>query len=314
MAFHVSDFIQKGTHAGRPASSLLTIGQLYYETDTLTLFRDNGTTWDAVATNGGAGFATPAIVLGSSAAAGAASTVIRSDGTIAAFDTTVPVTQAYGDAAATGSAAFAARRDHKHGMPPEQLWMQPGSGKLVAAYGDGNPKIMANIGGTSISPTTLTQTTARAVLFRYAFTLAPAHLYIYGRATLAASCVLAIYPDPAGSSKLWDSGNIDLTLNTVTDITSAGTPALNSITLAANTDYWMCVTTTTTSGTNSIEVMSTNPIKNGTAPIAITGVGFPMQQIFTVTAGAFPGTLPALSVPTSTSSGGVLVYFSGVIS
>jgi hypothetical protein len=62
-------------------------------------------------------FATPSIALGSSAAGGAASTVIRSDSTIAAFDTTAPVTQAFSDAAATGSAAFAARRDHKHGMP-----------------------------------------------------------------------------------------------------------------------------------------------------------------------------------------------------
>jgi hypothetical protein len=33
------------------------------------------------------------------------------------FDATVPVTQAFGDAAATGAAAVAARRDHKHGMP-----------------------------------------------------------------------------------------------------------------------------------------------------------------------------------------------------
>jgi hypothetical protein len=62
-------------------------------------------------------FATPSIALSTAAAAGAATTVIRSDSTIAAFDATVPVTQAFSDAAATGSAAFAARRDHKHGMP-----------------------------------------------------------------------------------------------------------------------------------------------------------------------------------------------------
>lgn len=62
-------------------------------------------------------FATPAIALGTAAAAGAAGTVIRSDSTIAAFDATAPVTQAFSDAAATGSAAVAARRDHKHGMP-----------------------------------------------------------------------------------------------------------------------------------------------------------------------------------------------------
>lgn len=60
-------------------------------------------------------FATPAVVLGSSAAAGAATTLIRSDATIAAFDATSPTTSAVGDAAAVGSAAFAARRDHVHG-------------------------------------------------------------------------------------------------------------------------------------------------------------------------------------------------------
>ena len=72
-----------------------------------------GSTFDAV----GATFATPAIVLGTAAAGGAASTVIRSDSTIVAFDATVPTTAAFSDAAATGSAAIAARRDHRHGMP-----------------------------------------------------------------------------------------------------------------------------------------------------------------------------------------------------
>jgi hypothetical protein len=62
-------------------------------------------------------FATPAIALGTAAGAGAAGTVIRSDATIAAFDATVPVTQAYSDAAAAGTAVVAARRDHRHGMP-----------------------------------------------------------------------------------------------------------------------------------------------------------------------------------------------------
>lgn len=65
----------------------------------------------------GGSFATPAIVLGTTAAAGSASTGIRSDSTVVAFDTTAPSTQAYSDAAAVGVAAVAARRDHKHGMP-----------------------------------------------------------------------------------------------------------------------------------------------------------------------------------------------------
>jgi hypothetical protein len=86
-------------------------------------------------------FATPSIVLGSSAAAGAASTVIRSDSTIAAFDATVPVTQAFGDAAATGSAAFAARRDHRHGMPAAA-----GVGEiLIVDTGASTPLIFADL-------------------------------------------------------------------------------------------------------------------------------------------------------------------------
>jgi hypothetical protein len=67
---------------------------------------------------GSASFATPAIVLGSSAAAGAATTVIRSDATIAAFDATVPVTQAFGDAAATGSGVRRGAGTTSTGCPP----------------------------------------------------------------------------------------------------------------------------------------------------------------------------------------------------
>jgi hypothetical protein len=63
------------------------------------------------------GGGTPALTLGTSNAAGSATTVVRTDATIAAFDATAPTTQAFGDSAATGAAAVAARRDHKHGMP-----------------------------------------------------------------------------------------------------------------------------------------------------------------------------------------------------
>lgn len=60
-------------------------------------------------------FATNAFALGTAATAGSASTVVRSDATIAVFDTNTATTSAVGDAAATGSIAFAARRDHVHG-------------------------------------------------------------------------------------------------------------------------------------------------------------------------------------------------------
>lgn len=62
-------------------------------------------------------FATPALTLGTVNTAGSAGDAISSDATILAFDTTSPSTQAFGDAAAAGAAAVAARRDHKHAMP-----------------------------------------------------------------------------------------------------------------------------------------------------------------------------------------------------
>jgi hypothetical protein len=66
-------------------------------------------------------YASPGLTLGTSNAAGSATTLIRSDATIAVFDATAPVTQAYSDSAATGSVAVTARRDHKHGMPAHGL-------------------------------------------------------------------------------------------------------------------------------------------------------------------------------------------------
>jgi hypothetical protein len=68
---------------------------------------------------GGSG-GTPALVLSTSNSAGAASTFIRTNDQLALFDATAPSTQAFGDSAAAGSAAVAARRDHKHAMPSER--------------------------------------------------------------------------------------------------------------------------------------------------------------------------------------------------
>jgi hypothetical protein len=69
---------------------------------------------------GGSG-GTPALVLSTSNSAGAASTFIRTNDQLALFDATAPSTQAFGDSAAAGSAAVAARRDHKHAMPSERV-------------------------------------------------------------------------------------------------------------------------------------------------------------------------------------------------
>ena len=62
---------------------------------------------------------TPSLTLGTTNAAGSASTYVKTDATVAAFDATAPSTQAFGDSAAAGSAGKAARRDHKHAMPSD---------------------------------------------------------------------------------------------------------------------------------------------------------------------------------------------------
>lgn len=86
---------------------------------------------------------TPALTLGTTNTAGVATTYIRTDDTILAFDATVPSTQASGDAAAAGSAAVAARRDHKHAMPTEATVSASGfesaaDKRLLAYFSAGN--------------------------------------------------------------------------------------------------------------------------------------------------------------------------------
>ncbi len=61
----------------------------------------------------GASMVVPAFVLGTTAAAGSATSLVRSDATIAAFDTTAPANSDAG-AAVVGVIAKSARRDHKH--------------------------------------------------------------------------------------------------------------------------------------------------------------------------------------------------------
>ncbi len=126
------------TTSGAPVSGTFATGDFIVARDGHVFVCTSGGTpgtWADVAAGAGASFATPAIVLGSSAAAGSASTVIRSNATIAAFDATSPTTQAFGDSAVVGTAAFAARRDHKHAMPatPVTSIAKSGSSAITGA-------------------------------------------------------------------------------------------------------------------------------------------------------------------------------------
>jgi len=77
--------------------------------------------------------AAPAFTLGTAAAEGSSNSLVRVDATLPIFDTTVPA--ALASAAATGSAAFAARRDHVHKFPPTLQTL--GSLATVTASDDG---------------------------------------------------------------------------------------------------------------------------------------------------------------------------------
>lgn len=83
---------------------------------------------------GGGSFGTPALTLSTSNAGGSASTGIRTDATIALFDTTDP-TDVDETAADDGSTAKAARRDHRHKLKAKGgidiITTSPGTGVTV---------------------------------------------------------------------------------------------------------------------------------------------------------------------------------------
>lgn len=99
---------------------------------------DGGVTWGGTPKPvAAATYATPAIVLGTAAAAGAATTGIRSDATIVAFDATVPANIANpGVASSAGSAAKAARRDHVHALTYHAEPLTDGASNFIFDGGD----------------------------------------------------------------------------------------------------------------------------------------------------------------------------------
>ncbi len=150
----------QGLFSARPAASVGN-GYVYFATDTGNLYQSNGSAWTLIGTTAGGSvtYGTPAISLGTAAAAGSTDEAIRRDSTIVAFDATAPTTQAFGDSAAAGSAAVAARRDHTHGMPATPSSVSGNAGTATAL------QTARTINGTSFDGTA-NITTAMGTLTR----------------------------------------------------------------------------------------------------------------------------------------------------
>jgi hypothetical protein len=105
-----------------------------------------GLDWEVAA--GGASNGTPALTLGTANAAGTASYSVGIDSTIAAFSTAVPVVQTYSDSAASGTAGYAARLDHVHGMPAAGTGVAPLTTKGdIFTYGTADARLPVGTDG-----------------------------------------------------------------------------------------------------------------------------------------------------------------------
>lgn len=138
------------TTASQPTPAVAGAGALVFVSDADNFQGSDGMTWTAFgAAGGGPPFATPNITLGTVAAPGAANSVIRSDSTVVAFDTTVPA--ALAGTASTGAIALAARRDHVHIFPP--ILQSLTNLKQLTFSDDGtNTFLASNFGNLTISP------------------------------------------------------------------------------------------------------------------------------------------------------------------
>jgi uncharacterized protein YcgL (UPF0745 family) len=95
-------------------------------------------------------FGTPAVVLGQTATAGVASTMLRTDAGLPIFDAAAPAALTYGSATVTGSANFSARRDHVHSFPAQ---VTGPTGATVTGPTGPTSTVTGPTGGTVTGPT-----------------------------------------------------------------------------------------------------------------------------------------------------------------
>lgn len=114
-------------------------------------------------------FDTPALTLGTTNADGSASTAVRTDSTIAIFDSTTPLVDG---TAATGSNAYAARSDHVHPLPGppftiigQETWTSDGSATTHNLDNDFEANSVQVFNLTSGKALTVTEGTSPAITY-----------------------------------------------------------------------------------------------------------------------------------------------------
>lgn len=195
-------------------------------------------------------------------------------------------------------------------VPP---WIRKGANAKYSAFSDGNPAWLSVIPQATLSSSALSVSTGLCNLFRLPVDLSVTHVWIYGKATQSAAFTLAIYPYGTATSKVWDSGAFDVTINAWTDIT-ANMP----FSLSKDTDYWVCITAATAAA-GSILRYQRSGIDSGSnayygassGPLSGLSVGIPEVMSMALSSGVFPGTLPTIAV---SGSGGPMVLLQGTAS
>ena len=219
-------------------------------------------------------FIAPTVALGTAAAEGSAATLVRSNATLVAFDATAPVTQASADVAATGSAAFAARRDHKHGMPTITL-------------GDPTPVMVSALSRSSIggelavvgsSPADLTWPSANLAVY-IPFTLAESitayKMWVFNGAAVSGNLDIGIYNE--AGTKLIATGST----------AQSGTTAIQTVDVADTAlgpgTFYLALVLDNGTGKVRQQLFSTSPtIYPTVCGIAQESSAFPLPASFTL--------------------------------
>lgn len=200
------------------------------------------------------------------------------------------------------------------GYTPDYV-AQSGGGDVYTAWGNGDPTtpwfwLNTNTAtSTLVSPNSLTAA-ARLVKFRLPVGLSVSSLKAFTFASTTGFYTVAIYPVGSGTSKLYDSGFFNTSLNAWVSIT-ANTP----FSLSANTDYWLAIAANTGSTGGGFRMLSwsdANYFGADAAPLGPLSLGIPVFASISVTNGAWPSTLPAIASQASTAP--PLIYLEGTAS